>query len=289
MGCILILRKKINIGDLFLYQTFLMYFLNGIMRLGSLIEEYNNYLISLNRIEDLYTISKEKFFGSYYYYGYDLSGDILFKNLIYKYGSKDILRGINLIIKRGEKILLIGKSGSGKSSLVKILMRYLEVPYGMCSIDNIDINHYHLENIRNNISYVSSNEFLFTDTLYNNITLGKDVNDEDFYNVMDITKVNDLIGERDMQVMVEENGFNFSNGEKQRIIISRYLLRKSNIYIFDEAFGQIDIKMEQEILKKVFSYLKEETIIVISHSIDNKKLFDRVLRLENGLIYEEKV
>ena len=90
-------------------------------------------------------------------------------------------------------------------------------------------------------------------------------------------------------MMVEENGFNFSNGERQRIILCRYLLRNSNIYIFDEAFGQIDFEKEREILKEMFSYLKNKTIIVISHRLNNKKLFDRWIKIIDGKIYEEKL
>ncbi|MBO5121297.1 MAG: ATP-binding cassette domain-containing protein [Bacilli bacterium] len=291
LGCILILKDKISIGDIMLYQSFLMYFINGLSGILRLIEEYHNYKISLDRVEDLYTLTSEKFNGSYYYYGYLLDGDIKFNNLSYKYGNKLILNSINLVIKRGEKILLTGESGSGKSSLVKILMRYLEVPYGMCSISDIDINHYHLDNIRKNISYVSSNEFLFTDSLYNNLTLEKDVLDDELNEVCKITKVNEILQKRDSnyKMMVEENGFNFSNGERQRIILCRYLLRKSNIYIFDEAFGQIDIDKEREILKNVFLYLKDKTVIVISHRVNNKDLFDRWISLKDGKIYEEKL
>ena len=86
--------------------------------------------------------------------------------------------------------------------------------------------------------------------------------------------------------MIEENGFNFSNGERQRIILARSILRNSNIYIFDEALGGIDITKEKKILEGIFSYLKDKTVIVISHRFNNKKCFDRVLKLENGKIYE---
>ena len=94
------------------------------------------------------------------------------------------------------------------------------------------------------------------------------------------------IKDNNFKMMVEENGFNFSNGERQRIILARSLLKKSSIYIFDEAFSQIDIDKEKEILKNIFLYLKNKTVIVISHRFYNKKLFDRVLRLENGVINE---
>lgn len=291
MGSIYILRETMTIGDVLLYQTFLIYFLGSVEEIIYIIDEYYNYKIALDRVEDLYTITSEKFNGSFYYYNYVLDGDIKFNNLTYKFGSKKILDNISLVIKKGEKILLTGESGTGKSSLVKILMRYLEVPYGMCSISGIDINHYHLENIRKNISYVSSNEFLFTDTLYNNLTLERDINDDLLNEVCKVTKVDEVIKKRDTdyKMMVEENGLNFSNGERQRIILCRYLLRNSNIYIFDEAFGQIDFEKEREILKEMFCYLKNKTIIVISHRLNNKKLFDRWIKIIDGKIYEEKL
>lgn len=291
MGSVLVLKNSLSIGDIVLYQTFLMYFLDGVLALINLIDDYHSYNVSLKRVEDLYTISSEKFEGSYYYYSYCLDGDIVFKNLVYKYSSNKILDSVNLVIKYGEKVLLTGESGSGKSSLVKILMKYLEIPYGMCSIKGIDINHYHLENIRKNISYVSSNDFLFTDSLYNNLTLERDVDDDYLEKIIGITKVDEIMKRResDYNMMVEENGFNFSNGERQRIILCRYLLRNSNIYIFDEALGQIDIDKERDILKEMFDFLKDKTVIVISHRFNNSDLFDRVIKLENGKIYEETV
>ena len=290
-GSYLVVNKKISLGDILLYQSFLLYFLNNLYSIMNVIDEYYNYKISLNRVEDLYTIHGDNFNGSYYYYNYVLNKDIVFSNLVYKYSSKVIFDSLNLTIRHGEKVLLVGESGTGKSSLVKMLMRYLEVPYGMCSIGGIDINHYHLENIRKNISYVSCGEFLFSDSLYNNLTLGKDVDGVVFNKVCRITRVDEILKKRGecYKMFVEENGFNFSNGERQRIILCRYLLRDSNVYIFDEAFGQLDVSKEKKILFDMFKYLKNKTIIVISHRMYNKNLFDRILRLRDGKIYEEKI
>ncbi len=288
LGSFYIIKKEITLSDFILYQTFLNYFKNSFLSLIALIEEYSSYKIALERIEDIFMISKDNFDNNYFYLSYQLKGDIVFNNISYKIGSKVLLNRLNLIIKQGEKVLLSGDSGCGKSTLLKMLLRYIEIDYGHIKIDNIDINHYHLENIRTNITYVTSNEYLFTDSLKNNILLYKECQEEEFQKVCKICFVNDIVENKlaGYNSLIEENGFNLSTGEKQRIILARSILRRSNIYIFDEALSGIDIVRERKILKEIFEYLKDKTIIVISHRFNNKKCFNRILRMENGKIYE---
>ena len=118
--------------------------------------------------------------------------------------------------------------------------------------------------------------------------LNKEIPDEEFYKICKLCLVDDIVKNSDLKYekIIEENGFNFSNGERQRIILARSLLRKSSIYIFDEALGQIDINKEKKILTNIFNYLEDKIIIVISHRFNNKKLFDRVLKLDKGVIIE---
>ena len=287
-GSYFVIKEKLNLSSLIIYQSFINYLLSSTLRSIKIIEEYPSFKISLDRVEELFMIKEEEFKNNYFYLPYNLEGDIIIKNLNYKIGYKDLFKDLNLIIKQGEKILLTGPSGCGKSTLVKMLMRYVEVEFNIINIANIDINHYHLNNIRTNITYVSSNEYLFNDTLKNNITLYKEYPDEEIEEVCKICLVNDIIKNSDIGLnrMIEENGFNFSSGEKQRIFLARSIIKKTNIYIFDEALGQIDINREKQILEEMFKYLKDKTIIVISHRNNNKKLFDRVLKLEKGKINE---
>lgn len=288
IGSYLVIREAIELGELFIFQTFFNYFLTSYYRILELVDSYPTFKVAMERIEDLYTIRAESFDGTYYFFAYDLVGEISIKNLNYNIGSRILFDEINLQIREKEKILLTGESGSGKSTFVKILMRYIEVPSGSVLINGIDINHYHLENLRKYITYVSSNEFLFTDTLRNNITLHKEIEDKDFCEVLRICRIPVIIHDdlKLLDMMVEENGFNFSNGERQRIILARMLLKKSSIYIFDEALGQIDIEMEKEILNDMFKFLKDKQVIVISHRLNNRNLFSRILKLENGKINE---
>ena len=289
-GSYLVIKRKISLNNIILYQTFFNYLKMTFYNIISIIENYNSYKVSKDRIEELFMIHTDKFIGNYYYLKYNLQGKIEIKSLNYKIGNKIIFKNLNLEINQGEKILLSGASGSGKSTLVKMLLRYIEIDYGNIRIDNIDINHYHLENIRTNITYVTGNEYLFTDTIKNNILMYKNYDEEDFEKVCKISLLDDIIKNNHIKYnsLVEENGFNYSNGERQRIILARSIIRKSSIYIFDEALAGIDINREKKILTSIFDYLKDKTIIVISHRFNNKKIFDRVLKLENGRINETK-
>lgn len=287
-GCFFVVSGEMSLGQLLVYQNVFSYYLYCFGNLLNLYTGYYDFKLALRRIEDLFTVKTEKFNGKGYYLMCRLDGDIVIDNLNYNLGGKCLFNNLRLNISYMDKVLLTGESGSGKSTLVKLLLRYIYVPFGFISIKNIDINHYHLDNIRNNITYISNNDTLFTDTLYNNITLNQNVSKEEFLKITRITKVNEIVKNDRLgyQKLVEEDGFNFSSGEKQRIILARSLTRKSDIYIFDEAFSQIDIDKTRIILRNILEYLKDKTVIVISHRNNFNKLFNRVLKLEKGRIYE---
>ena len=290
IGSYLVIKNKLSLSNLLIFEMFSNYLISSFTNILVLIENYPSYKISKDRVEELFMIDEEEFKNNYFYLPYNLTGNIIFKNLNYKVGTKVLFENLNLEIKQGEKILLTGSSGSGKSTLMKMLLKYIETDYDTIKISGIDINHYHLENIRSNITYVTSNEFIFNDTIRNNITLYKDYSEEDLEDIVKICSINDIIKDDSLGLdkRLEENGFNLSNGERQRIILARSLIKNTNIYIFDEALGQIDIVREKKILQSIFSKLKDKTIIVISHRSNNKKLFDRVLKLEERKIYDTK-
>ncbi len=284
IGGIYIIKGTMNISSIIILQSFLQYYYDSFQNIISIINDYSEYKIVKERVEELFLIKEESFVGNYFYLSYKLLGNIEISNLNYKISSKNIFSNLDINIKYGEHLLISGESGCGKSTLMKMIMRYIEVPYGIIKIDGIDINHYHLENIRKNITYVTSSEYLFTDTIRNNIILNNNILEEEFLKICKICMVDEICSS--YEDLIEENGFNFSSGERQRIILARSLVRNSNIYIFDEALGQIDITKEKKILTSIFDYLKGKTVIVISHRFNNKKLFDRVVKLSEGRIID---
>lgn len=272
IGCLLMNDNVITIGQLLTFNALFGYFLSPIRNIidsNTQIKEVKN---ALKRLLNLFV--KEEKQGLI---DKNMKGDILFKNLNFSYNDKDnILNNINLKIKDKNKVMVIGSSGSGKSTLFKLLKKYYKINRDSIYINNIDINDYQYSDV----IYISQNEILFTDTMKNNITLEND----DILKVSKMCYVDEIVKNSDLgfNMLIEENGFNLSGGEKQRVVLARALLRPFNILIIDEGFGEMDTNLERKILKNIFDYYKEKTIIIISHRYDNMDLFDQVITIEKS-------
>ena len=281
IGCLLVINDSMNIGRLLTFTSLLVYFLEpikNIINLDTMIKEAKN---ALRRILDLvsYEEAQNGIIGNFQ------NGDIEFQNLDFSFNDRDnILKNINLNIKKNSKVMVIGKSGSGKSTLFKILMGFYKTKNNKVFINNIDLNNYDINTLNNNIVYLGQNEILFNDTLYNNLVFDNS-NSSKFLDVCNMCFVNKIIDSNlGYNMLIEENGFNLSGGEKQRIMLARSLLKNFNILIIDEGLSQVDVNMERYILKIIFEYFKDKTIIVISHRLDNLDLFDNLIKIEKGAL-----
>lgn len=282
IGSLLVLKDKMTVGELITYNSLLIYFLEPLKNIINSSLYINKSKISIKRIIDLYNIPKEKLEYNNKYLNNNIDGSIDIRKLNFSYnGQKNILNNINMSIKNGERVLIYGNSGCGKSTLSKILLKYIDINNEMIYISNKDINDYNLVDLRNNITYVSQNEMLFTDSIYNNIILNREIDYNSFLDVCMITKTNDIVKDKmnKYDMLLEENGFNLSGGERQKIVLSRALLKQSKIYILDEALSQVDINNEREILNNIFKKYKDITFIIISHRFNNNDLFDKTYNL----------
>lgn len=273
-GVIYVRSETITIGTLMTYNSILVFFLAPIRNLLSL----DNSIIESKRIvkrvnEMLKKEENVKKINIVY-------GDILIKSLSFKQNEKIILNKINLHISKGEKVIITGKSGSGKSTLLKILMNYYNDYQGEIKINGINIKSINLKNV-----YISQNETLFTDTIYNNIVLGN--NDSNFSEIVKICYVDEIINSNlGYNQIIEENGFNISGGQKQRIILARSIINEFDLLLIDEGLNQIDVELERKILKNLFNKFHDKTIIIVSHRLENMDLYDKLIKLENGKVKE---
>ncbi|MDD3048433.1 MAG: peptidase domain-containing ABC transporter [Bacilli bacterium] len=283
ISSVLILNKVITIGDLILFNTLLLYFFEPIQNIFELEPLIKNASNALKRINNLFCLESEDSNNKIEY----IKGNISITNLAFSYNDKDlILKEINLCINEGEKVMIMGDSGSGKSTLFKLLLKYYKINDNFIKIDNKDINLYNLKTIKNGIVYVSQNEVLFTESIYNNIVLNRNIKEKDFLKICDLTYVNEIIKNNNLKYnqLLEENGSNISGGERQKIIIARSLLKNANIYIFDESTNQMDLILEKNIINNIFNLYKSKTIIMIMHHLENIDLFDKVIILKDGKV-----
>lgn len=290
IGSLLVLKDKMTIGELITYNALVIYFLEPIKNIIDFNVQINKVKVAIRRIIDLYSINKEQLNIDKKYVDKKLDGKIDIINLSYSYNGRDkILDSVNLVIQKYQKIMLCGDSGSGKSTLVKILMKYYDIPNNVITIDEKDINDYNLLQIRRDICYVSQNEKLFTDSVYNNIVLDRNIEYNEFLKVCKITGVDKIVNKNisKYDMLLEENGFNISGGERQRIIMARSILKNANIYIFDESISQLDIESERKMLIKIFKAFSKKTIIFVSHRFDNKDLFDNICFIREGHINDK--
>ena len=273
-GVIYVRSETITIGTLMTYNSILVFFLAPIRNLLSL----DNSIIESKRIvkrvnEMLKKEENVKKINIVY-------SDILIKSLSFKQNEKIILNKINLHISKGEKVIITGKSGSGKSTLLKILMNYYNDYQGEIKINGINIKSINLKNV-----YISQNETLFTDTIYNNIVLGN--NDSNFSEIVKMCYVDEIINSNlGYNQIIEENGFNISGGQKQRIILARSIINEFDLLLIDEGLNQIDVELERKILKNLFNKFHDKTIIIVSHRLENMDLYDKLIKLENGKVKE---
>ncbi|WP_156286539.1 ABC transporter ATP-binding protein [Oceanivirga salmonicida] len=213
---------------------------------------------------------------------------IIIKNLTYEVSGKKVLDDINLEIKKGQTVAIVGKTGSGKTTLIKVLLSILEATKGEIYIDDNEIKKYNIKDIRNNISYVPQQYMLFSKSIKENILFYSDLENRlgEVIKIVDLEKDISKL-DKGLDTYIGENGLSLSGGQKQRIQISRALIREPEILILDDSFSAIDTNTEKKILNNINSVRKEKTNIIISHKISVIKNADIIFVMSNGKIVDK--
>lgn len=217
----------------------------------------------------------------------NFNNSIKIKDLSFSYEDNNVLNNISLELKKGEKYLIIGPSGGGKSTLLKLLRKYFNPNKGAIYIDDNNLMDITKESYFKNISNVEQQVFLFEDTLRNNITLYKEYTEEEINDVIDKSGLKEFVEglPKGLDTMIYDNGKNISGGERSRVAIARGLLSKSNIIFLDEAFASLDTKVAKEIEETLLD-LEDITVINVSHIIfeDTKEKYDGIFKIINSRV-----
>ena len=259
-------------------------------RINQIFTSWFNIRSMENNLNDVNELSKVKVKKQNSKQTIKFKNKIELKNLFFKYTSnkKSVLKNINFTVKKGEKIFIFGKSGSGKSTFLDIILGLLIPNRGTIKVDNRNVTKIGIYNFRNLISSVSQANFLLDDTIKNNITLNRSINYQENSKLKSACKhaeIYEFIDNLDkkLDTNLGESGFKISGGQRQRIAIARSLFKKHQILIFDEATNSLDSKIEKKIIENLIN-VSDLTFICVSHNNKLSNLFDKTYKFSNGNI-----
>lgn len=276
-----------TITEFVIYITMLTFPVSAIGWVASMIQRasasqkrLNEFLETVPKIQDVPMAVKQT-----------LTGNISFDHVHFTYPHTGIqaIKDFNLEVRKGEKIAVIGRTGSGKTTLAQLLLRFYDPTQGTIRMDGNDIRSLDLPDFRNQIGYVPQDVFLFSDTVTGNILFGMDEKTaENAQKAARFASVDSEISQfsNGYDTLIGERGVTLSGGQKQRISIARALAGKHDIIIFDDCLSAVDARTEKEIISNLYQYLEHKTAFIITHRIFSLFEFDRIVVLDHGKIVE---
>jgi ATP-binding cassette subfamily B protein len=290
-GGMLVIDNNIQIGGLTSFIMFVNRLLWPVMSIGWVASLFQKGKSALIRYEEIMALPLESKNGMTTESNESLNGDIEFKNVSFTYEETGIraLKNVSFHIKPGERWLIIGKTGSGKSTLAELLIKFYQNYQGDILLDGKPLENYSSSFVREQISYIPQDVFLFSDTVKNNIAFNTDEYIEvDVVNSAKDAQIHDEILQfKDAyDTMIGERGITLSGGQKQRISIARALIKPSPIYLFDDCLSALDVKTERQLIEAMNQRDSRSTILLITHRIFNQLDFHKVLVLHDGEVVE---
>lgn len=283
-----VIQGSMTVGDFVAFMAYLSMLTWPTIALGWVINIFERGSASMGRMNQIFQSRPEIRDESSSTLS-TLEGHIQVNNLTFSYNGAPVLKNVSFEIPAGQTLAIVGRTGSGKSTLVNLLCRLYQVPEAGIFIDGSDINNIPLETLRTHIGYVPQETFLFSETVQQNIAFGRP--EASLQSIQESAKISNIWPDiqefpRKFETFVGERGITLSGGQKQRIAISRALLVNPRILILDDALSSVDTDTEEKILQGLAGEFTNRTVILISHRISTVKMADQILVLEKGEIVE---
>lgn len=280
----------ITLGLLMSFITYTTMFYGPVNFFANLTDTFQSAIAAAERIFDIIDAEPEKDFGKGNIPAKTAKGKIEFKNINFSFDkAKKILKNVNLTIEEGDVVGIVGTTGSGKSTLVNLFLRYYDAYDGEILLDGVDIRDIDMSWFREQIGYVQQEPMMFHDSIYNNIAFGaKDVHPEQVINAAEIARAHDFIVRQPdgYDSVLGERGVGLSGGEKQRLSIARAVLKNPSILVFDEATASVDSETEHHIQAAIEHLIGGRTTIMIAHRLSTLSMANKIVVLDNGEIVE---
>jgi ATP-binding cassette subfamily B multidrug efflux pump len=290
-GGLLAVRGQITVGQFTEFNLYLTRLIWPLIALGYVVNLYQRGTASLKRMNAIFAVepaiadlpaARERA---------PIRGRIEFRRLTFAYGEhlRPVLRDVDLTIEAGQTVAFVGRTGSGKSTLMNLIPRVVEAPPGTVFIDGVDVREYPLAQLRAAIGYVPQETFLFSETLAENVAFGVERSERaDVEWAAEIAGLADDVREfpKGFDTMVGERGITLSGGQKQRTAIARAVMRQPRILILDDALSSVDTYTEEKILGRLRGVMRERTSLIVSHRISTVRDADLICVLDEGRIVE---
>jgi len=290
IGGNMVLNGNITLGDFIAFNGYLTMIMRPIISIGRVINIVQRGIASIKRLDEIFNESPKILDGEKMVCT-PIEGEIEFKNLSFSYegSNKNALQNINIKIPKGYTVGITGKTGSGKTTLVNLLLKLYMSPQQEIFIDSVDINDYCLETLRTSIGFVPQDTFLFSASIKENIKFFKDIyTDDQVKKSTQISSIYESIIDfpEGFDTILGERGVNLSGGEKQRISIARAIIRNPSILILDDSLSAIDTVTESKLLKNIKEQRFGKTTLIVAHRISTIKHADFIIVLDEGMICE---
>tara|TARA_B100000035_G_scaffold58268_1_gene46561 strand:- start:1454 stop:3226 length:1773 start_codon:yes stop_codon:yes gene_type:complete len=282
-------ENSISLGTIFLFIQLSQMLFRPLRQIADKFNTLQMGMVAANRVFKI--LDTEEFVNDFgKIKSKSIKGNILFDKVNFGYDKDNIIiKNLSLKIKKGERIAIVGPTGSGKSTIIKLILRFFELNSGKINIDDVNIKDYSLKNLRSQISLVSQDIFLFADSIYNNISLfNKEISDKDVESAAKEIGILDFINNLPggFNYNVKERGVMLSEGQRQLISFLRAYVSNPKILILDEATSSIDSRTEQLIQYATNKIIEGKTSIIIAHRLSTILNADKILYLDNGMIKE---
>ncbi len=290
-GGMLAVRGEMSVGQFTEFNLYLTRLIWPLIALGYVVNLYQRGTASLKRMNAIFAVEPEIRDAPGVREQPAIRGRIEFRDLHFSYGGKppEVLRGIDLTIEAGQTVAFVGRTGTGKSTLMNLIPRVLDPPAGTVFVDGVDVRDYPLAQLRSAIGYVPQETFLFSETLAENIAFGVEKAER-----AEVEWAAEIAGLSDdvrgfpegFDTMVGERGITLSGGQKQRTAIARAVMRQPRVLILDDALSSVDTYTEEKILAQLRGVMRERTSLIVSHRISTVRDADLICVLDEGRIVE---
>lgn len=289
IGGILVINGQMTLGQLIMFNSMVWMVTGPLGQFGFLMNDFANCMASSEKMIDLLhtepTIVNTGKNGK----KTTVEGNFEFQNVTFDYNNEGALRNVSFQVKKGEKVALMGATGSGKSTIINLISRFYEANEGRVLVDGVDVQKIDLEVLRGSIAVAQQDVFLFSETIAQNIAYGyASATMEEIVEAAKLAKAHDFIAELPdgYDTIIGERGMGLSGGQKQRLTLARALLKKPSVLVLDDTTSALDASTEKYIQEQLRTYFSDKTVFIISQRISSVKDCDKIIVLDNGRIAE---